>query len=117
MTSAPQATSRVPTEHRRLVWSGPALDDLRAIRAHVSREHPSAAQRLATRLRLAVERLASHPESGRLVPELTGSGYREVLVAPYRVVYQVRASDVVILRIWHGRRDVARFVSDRPTRY
>lgn len=67
-----------------------------------------AARRLATRIRERVEALVDHPHSGRQVPELPGSGYREVIVTPYRIVYQLTAEQVQILRVWHGRRDLTR---------
>jgi plasmid stabilization system protein ParE len=92
----------------RILWTGPALDDLRAVREHVSRDRPEAAKRLAGRIRDRVALLAVHPESGRVVPELEPLGYREVIAAPYRIVYELRKRDVVVLRVWHGRREMER---------
>ena len=90
-------------------WTGPALVDLRSIRDYVSAEgRPIAAKRLATTIRDAVLRLQSHPFSGRLVPEFPGAEYREVIVAPYRIVYELTEDRVVVLRVWHGRRDLKR---------
>jgi addiction module RelE/StbE family toxin len=96
----------------KILWTGPALDDLRGIRAYVSRDRPEAAKRLAGRIRERVALLAVHPGSGRIVPELEPLGYREVIVAPYRIVYEVRKRDVVVLRVWHGRRAIERVVPD-----
>jgi addiction module RelE/StbE family toxin len=91
----------------RLLWSGPALNDLRAIREYVSQDSPAAASKLANKLRRSVERLIDHPDSGRRVPELEPLGYREVIVAPYRIVYEQRGAAIVILRVWHSKRDLA----------
>ena len=91
---------------KRILWSGPALDDLREIRTYVSRDRPEAAKRLAARIRQRVSMLADQPEAGRIVPELEPLGYREVIVAPYRIVYEMRKRDVVVFRVWHGRRDM-----------
>ena len=91
----------------KLLWTGPALDDLRRIRDYVSHDKPEAARRLAKRIREKVRRLQEHPLSGRVVPELPEAGYREVIVAPYRIVHVVQASQVVILRVWHGRQELA----------
>lgn len=88
----------------KLLWSGPALDDLREIRNYVSRDKPEAAKRLAKAIRQKVLRLKEHPLSGRVVPELPGLGYREVIVASYRIVYEVQKNRVIILRVWHERR-------------
>ncbi len=93
-------------EVRAILWSGPALEDLRQIRSWVARERPDAAKRLATRIRERVEALADLPMSGRVVPEIGIETYREVIVRPYRVIYEVREIDVFILRVWHSRRDL-----------
>lgn len=87
-----------------ILWSGPALQDLREIRDYVSRDKPMAARKLAQSIRKSVLRLARNPRSGRIVPELTERGFRELIVAPYRIVYEVQDGRVLILRVWHGRR-------------
>jgi addiction module RelE/StbE family toxin len=92
-------------EKQKILWTGPALDDLRDIRNYVSRNDPAAAKRLAEKIRNGVLRLADHPSSGRVVPELSGLDYREVIIAPYRIVYAAKKDKVIILRVWHGRRE------------
>jgi addiction module RelE/StbE family toxin len=89
-----------------ILWSGPALDDLRSIKDYVSRDKPKAARRLAERISRCVLDLAEFPEAGRPVPEFPDSGYREVIVAPYRIIYEVTDDRVIVLRVWHGRRDL-----------
>jgi addiction module RelE/StbE family toxin len=89
---------------RKLLWTSPALDDLREMREYVSRDKPAAAQKLARAIKQAVLRLREHPHSGRVVPELSQRGYREVIVPPYRIIYEVQPQQVIILRVWHGRR-------------
>ncbi|MCP4679356.1 MAG: type II toxin-antitoxin system RelE/ParE family toxin [Deltaproteobacteria bacterium] len=91
---------------KKLLWSGPAFEDLREIREHVSLDNPSAARLLAKRIRQCVTRLREHSGSGRIVPEFEPLGYREVIVSPYRIVYAVQKGAVVVLRVWHGRRDL-----------
>ncbi len=94
---------------QKILWTGPALEDLRDIREYVSRDDPSAAKRLATRIRDGVLRLADHPLSGRVVPELAGLNYREVIISPYRIVYTAKQDQVIILRVWHGRNEMKPF--------
>jgi toxin ParE1/3/4 len=91
---------------KKILWTSPALDDLRNIRDYVSQDDPAAAKRLAEQIRKGVLRLADHQLSGRVVPELSGIDYREVIVAPYRIVYAVKKDKVIILRVWHGRREL-----------
>jgi toxin ParE1/3/4 len=86
-------------ERARLFWTGPALLDLEEIRRYVSLDKPSAARQLAESIRKKVLRLKAHPLSGRKVPELAELGYREIVVAPYRIIYEVRDKSVVILRV------------------
>ncbi len=69
---------------------------------------PAAAKRLAKKIRDSVLRLQAYPNSGRPVPEFPGGGYREVIITPYRIVYELTESNVFILRVWHGRRDLTR---------
>ena len=89
-----------------LRWTGPALADLRGIRSYVARDKPAAAKALAERIRTSVRRLRDFPESGRIVPEMEPRGYREVVVPPYRIIYEVMAQEVHILRVWHGRQEL-----------
>lgn len=91
---------------KKILWTGPALDDLRGIRDYVSQDDPAAAKRLAEKIRKGVLRLADHPLSGRVVPELPGLNYREVIVAPCRIVSAVKKDRVIILRVRHGRREL-----------
>jgi toxin ParE1/3/4 len=91
---------------KKVLWTGPALRDLAEMRDWISRDNPTAARRLAQRIRDAVKRVQQHPESGRVVPELAISVYREVIVSSYRIIYTVRDSALVVLRVWHGKRDL-----------
>ncbi len=56
-----------------ILWSGPALSDLREIKDYISYDKPAAAKRLAKRISQRVLDLAVHPRSGREVPEFFGS--------------------------------------------
>ncbi|MBW2701934.1 MAG: type II toxin-antitoxin system RelE/ParE family toxin [Deltaproteobacteria bacterium] len=98
----------MPSRHE-ILWTDPALEDLRDIREYVSRDDPSAAKGLADKIRKGVLRLADHPLSGRIVPELAGLDYREVIISPYRIVYMAKQNRVIILRVWHGRSEMKPF--------
>ncbi len=90
-------------EARPILWTGPALADLREIREWVERDSPDAARRLATKIRTRVDGLARFPSSGRVVPEIGIDRYREIIVRPYRVIYEIRDDDIVILRVRYSR--------------
>jgi plasmid stabilization system protein ParE len=93
-------------EARPILWTGPALADLREIKVWVERDSPDTARRLAAKIRERVNDLAHFPSSGRVVPEIGIDRYREVIVRPYRVIYEIRENDLVILRVRHSRRDL-----------
>jgi toxin ParE1/3/4 len=71
-------------------WTQHALDDLRDIHDFIARDSPRAAESLVDRLLTATERLATFPESGRVVPEFPELTYREIIVSSYRVLYRQR---------------------------
>lgn len=85
-------------------WTQRARDDLREIHNFIARDSPRAAEALVDRLLTATERLASFPESGRVVSELPGLGYREIIVGSYRVLYRLEGNTVWIAAVVHGRR-------------
>jgi len=86
--------------------SARARDDLRAIVARIARDKPLAARRFLARLRRRIQVLGSAPRLGRVVPELSIPVYRELIIAPYRVIYRLdpRARRVDVVTVWHGAR-------------
>jgi toxin ParE1/3/4 len=55
-----------------------------------------------------VERLRRFPNSGRKLPELPDSVYREVSVAPCRIVYRRERNNVLIVHVFRGERQLER---------
>ena len=51
-----------------------------------------------------IETLPTNPEIGRLVPEFNAAHIRELIHAPYRVVYTLDSSTIQIIRIWRSER-------------
>jgi toxin ParE1/3/4 len=70
---------------------------------YIAEDRPEAAARWLDRLLDHVAQLDQLAERGRMVPEIGRAAYREVLVAPYRVIYRVDALRVVILTLRHTR--------------
>jgi toxin ParE1/3/4 len=87
----------------RVRWLRRALENLDEEATYIARDNPEAAARLVERIAASIERLATHPASGRpaRVP-----GTRELVVTgtPYLVPYRVRGETVEILRVFHGAR-------------
>jgi toxin ParE1/3/4 len=95
-----------------LLWSGLAIKDLLDMVDYISQDNPRAAYSLANRIKSKILRLQRFPLSGRVVPEFSEKGYREVVVYPYRIVYDVCDDNVIVLRVWHGKRDLKNIDSE-----
>lgn len=86
----------------RIRWSKRSLQHLEALQKFIESSNAKAAQKVAATLLNAVERLRTHPASGRpgRVP-----GTRELVVAgtPYVMPYRVQLDTVEIIAVFHGR--------------
>jgi len=77
------------------------------------------ADRVLDRLRTAAESLSAFPDRGSQPKELRSLGiteFRQVLCKPYRVIYRVIGTRVVIYLIADGRRDMQELLSRRLLR-
>jgi len=83
-----------------------AIDDLKDIVFYVTLDRPEAAKRLALALVERTKVLGVFPQSGRVVPEFDRPEIRELILPPYRIVYQVDEvkKQVGVARFWHGAR-------------
>src|SRR5207245_2959166 len=87
-----------------IIWKPPALRALDAItRDRLINVGANAARTIRSRIVRSVSRLREFPESGRLIPEWPGSNLREIIVAPYRIPYQIVNETVFILNIYDAR--------------
>ena len=94
----------------KIVWTEPALDDLDEIAEYIALDKLSAAENLVRKVFEKVDRLSSAPNSGRKVPELTPSKYKEVIVGPCRIFYRASEDAVYILHVMRVERDLRRFL-------
>lgn len=88
----------------KLLFSRAALGDLIRLREFIAENNPEAAQRVAQRLRGAIEKLIDAPQIGRPVYQMEGE-IRELIFGKYVVRYEIRQQNLYILRIWHGKED------------
>jgi len=80
-------------------WSGPSIREFEGSLDYIARDNRDAADRLARAIHRAVGRLRAFPDSGRMVPELEDPALREVVYAPFRVIYQHQENLVEILAV------------------
>lgn len=97
---------------RRVAWSEGAYRELDEAAEYVAQDSLQNAVRLVERLLEAADSLVEFSERGRIVPELGDPSVRQVQVDPYRLIYSVAESDVVILGVLHQRRDFDRWGRD-----
>ena len=92
----------------KVVWTEPALEDLKDLIDYIARDSRIYAQRFGIRLVEAPERLEDFPHVGRVVPEFSDESIREIFCGSYRIIYQVRGEICYIVSIIHGSRDILR---------
>jgi len=93
--------------------------DLLAIVEFIAVDDSVAALRVLDQIESRCAALKKMPERGRVVPELAAFGiytYRELVVAPWRVVYRVSGTTVSILAVVDGRRNIEDVLLDRLIR-
>jgi len=105
-----------PTRYEVLLTQG-AEQDLESIHDYISEfDSVANANHVLDRLMEVVERLAQFPERGGYPKELVEVGikeYRQTAFKPYRVIYRVLGSQVVIYLIVDGRRDMQSVLARR----
>lgn len=97
----------------RLIWTEPALLDLEEIAEYIALDDPLAASRYVQKVFDRVERLETHPQSGKRPLELPRSSYREVVVPPCRVFYRVEGDAVYILYVMRSERLLRTYLLDQ----
>ena len=84
-------------------WSSLSAERIIDIIHHISEDNPNATRKLANNILTSIEKLTKFPKSGRIVPELGISKYREILVGTYRVIYSIVEDTIYILTIRHQK--------------
>lgn len=88
----------------KLHWSPTAVSDLKSIRDYIAKDSPTAAHKVATRIKAAASRLINFPLSGRTgrVP-----GTRELVIpgTSYIAAYRVKDDGIEIAAVLHGRQN------------
>ena len=91
---------------RKVIWSDEAIADLAAIVRYIAADRPVTAERFGLTIFERTRKLADFPLAGRIVPEERDAAVREIIVEPYRIIYEVNpdGQTVDILRVWHAAR-------------
>ena len=91
-----------------VIWTEPALIDLRNIFEYIARDSLTYAEKLVNRVVVAAKRLEQFPRCGRIVPEFNDENILESICGVYRIIYLFRKSRCYIATVIHGSRDIFR---------
>ena len=94
----------------KVIWTDEAIADLRQLVAFISQDNPAAAARLGQTLIRKSMILASQPQMGRRLRKSPKDSIRELIVPPYRMIYEISAVEPIIYvrLLWHGARQEPR---------
>lgn len=99
----------------KIVWSPLAIERAYDAAAYIARDKPEAALRWLDGLFAATDRLEHFPESGRVVPEINRSEFRELIYRrAYRVIYRIEKRQVSILTVRNCAQEFDRGELDQP---
>jgi toxin ParE1/3/4 len=88
----------------RIAWTESALQELEAAADYIARDSQRYASALVEEALSSGRSLQRFPTRGRVVPELSNDAVRELFVKSYRLIYEIRGSQVLILAFIHGAR-------------
>ncbi len=93
----------------KVIWTGSAVHDLESIIAYIAEDSPANARKILSKIKKTVSDLYQSPHRGRFVPELQSQGillYRELVIAPWRVMYRVSENTVLVLSVFDSRQNI-----------
>jgi toxin ParE1/3/4 len=84
----------------RLRYSAEARRQIEAIGAYIAQDNPAAAKRVVARIKEAARLLSKFRRIGRVG---RAAGTREWVLSkmPYRIVYELRDDEIMILNVFH----------------
>jgi plasmid stabilization system protein ParE len=103
----------------KVFWTDVAENDLKGIIAYIALDNPVQALKKLNEIKKKAGGLYAFPEKGRVVPELKGYGilnYRELIVPPWRIIYQTTAKTVYVMSVLDSRRNIEDLLLGRLTR-
>ena len=90
----------------KVIWAPSSLADLEAAVSYIATANPRAAIQFGEACVEHSRQLIAFPRLGRPFLSSPHGEVRELIVAPYRLLYRVASDDscVTILRVWHAAR-------------
>ena len=97
-------------------WAAVAETDLKQIVDYLAADSSANALQILKKIRQRASGLYAFPERGRVVPELQVQGihiYRELILAPWRIVYRISEATVFVLSVIDSRQNVEDILLNR----
>ncbi len=102
-----------------VLWTKVAETDLEYIVDFIADDSLDAAFAVFSRIRERAATLDNFPQKGRVVPELHQHGitqYRELIVAPWRIMYRIDGNKVYVISVVDSRRNLEDLLLERLSR-
>lgn len=102
-----------------VLWTHTAQQDLTDIINYIAQDSIADALVILQKLEAKATLLVTLPNRGRIVPELLHTGisqYRELISAPWRIIYRVESRQVLIMAVLDSRRDLQAVLLGRLAR-
>lgn len=87
-------------------WTQTAQGRLDAIYRYIAQDSPKYATRMVDRITQRSQQIGDYPLSGRRVPEFDDDQVREVIEGSYRVIDRIQSSQIDVLAVIHGAREL-----------
>jgi len=97
-------------------WTATAGNDLDSIIGFIAEDCLDEAMKILEKIRKKAAGLYALPERGRVVPELKEQGiilYRELITAPWRIIYRISDQNVFVLAAFDARRNLEDILLER----
>ena len=89
----------------RIVWSSAAWADIDRLHAFLAEHDIDTADAVADRLAKAPETLLNFPRRGPRLSQFDPREVRDFRVGNYLLRYELRPTEIVVLRFYHARED------------
>jgi len=97
-------------------WTDTAEHDLDSIIGFIAEDSLEEAVKILEKMRKKAAGLHTLPERGRIVPELKEQEitlYREIVLAPWRMIYRIAGQTVYVLAVFDARRNLEDILLER----
>jgi toxin ParE1/3/4 len=103
-----------------IAWTKTAKADLKEIADYIAEDNVKIALEKVDLIQNKVSAMRFNPDIERKIPELaeySDMSYREIIVYPWRVIYQVKGSSLSVLMVLDGRRNLQDILFKRLMRH